>query len=409
MVRDTILYDRLGVQANATDEQIKKAYRKLAVTCHPDKKQEHEKEEANKKFHEISEAYEILSDSNKRKQYDSFGYEAINGNTNEGSNIPPDIFNMFNGFSPFGGFTRPQQHEEKEVLMHRVTVTLEELFNGCNKEIHYKIKDFCSSCEGTGAKNKKLVSCTACHGTGQVTMIRQMGNMIQQMVQPCNQCVKGKVIGPNNNCENCSGSGFNWVNKKLTVPIKAGCSHGQKIRVEGKGHIMKEGKTDLILILEEQEHSFFQRKGLDLFCKINIRLYEAICGFTRVISHINGKKIIISSDSFINNGDAKIIRNEGMIDLQGRRGNLMIFYEVSLPKTKLANPSEVVKHFMLDEVDKISYEKEESLKKLVESNPNDYQNVVINNFNPETYQNHREHHQPNFEDGGERAGQCTQQ
>ena len=198
MVHDTVLYDRLEIKPDVDDSEIKKAYRKLSFKWHPDKNP-NDKEKATKMFQDISEAFTILSDGDKRAAYDRDGYESLKNPGGMPSNFNPmDIFsqffgnsggfNGFSGFNGFGGFEQPQQQVQMEHCMVEKEVTLEDLYCQRSVTISFKQKSYCKKCDGNGTKDGTKSSCKGCNGAGRKIQVIKTGNMIQQMIGACNEC-----------------------------------------------------------------------------------------------------------------------------------------------------------------------------------------------------------------------------
>ena len=269
------LYGLLGVDKNADNSVLKKAYRKLAIKHHPDKGGDEQK------FKDISEAYDVLSDPNKRKTYDLGGYEALDGSGGGnpfsafesmfGGGMPgmPDIFsggmgNPFDGMMGMGANSRRQQNPVK---IHDVEVTLDDLYIGSKKTISVKTNHKCIDCSGNGYLNNGKQLCDECHGTKYVTQTVRMGPMIQQSRRPCDMCKqKGYTIISGYECQKCNQSGVVPHIKKYNLNIKKGNVDGKDIELKGKGDYIPEldVQGDLIIRLKEVNHERFQRKNNDL-------------------------------------------------------------------------------------------------------------------------------------------------
>lgn len=274
------LYEVLGVARTSTQEQIKTAYRKLAMKYHPDKNRDDPKG-ASEKFKEINQAYEVLSDPEKRQQYDRFGNTDFQGfqGGGGGSEAFGDIFDsVFKDF--FGGGGRQQRHgpPRGDDLMYRLEVDLEQAVDGASVEIQIKTLAHCDDCEGSGAKpGTQLQTCRHCAGSGQVRI--QQGFFAIQ--QPCPHCGgRGKVI--THPCGTCSGQGRYPKQRKITVNIPAGIDEGDRLRISGRGEAGPQGGTpgDLYIEIHLKKHSIFERRGKDLYTEVPISFVRAALGGT---------------------------------------------------------------------------------------------------------------------------------
>ena len=295
-------YEVLGVDRGADESAIKSAYRKLAKKYHPDVNPGDK--EAEKKFKEATEAYSVLSDPQKRRQYDQFGHAAFEqGGGGAGG---------FDGFGGFGGFSggdmgdifgdifgdlfgggrrRPNNGPMKGANVHAsVRITFEEAVFGCEKELDLTLKDVCETCHGTGAKpGTSPETCSKCHGTGQVVYTQQSMFGTVQNVQTCPECGgSGKVI--RQKCTKCGGTGYESKRKKIQVTVPAGIDNGQSIRIRGKGEPGKNGgpRGDLLVTVTVSRHPKFQRREYDLFSTEPITFAQAALGATLQIQTIDG-------------------------------------------------------------------------------------------------------------------------
>ena len=336
MVRDTTLYSRLELSPNATDNDIKKAYARLSKLWHPDKNPNNI-EEATKKFQDINEAKEILLNPDKRAVYDEVGMDILNNNMsshqpNHNINFFENIINQHFGFS-FNN-NNINENEINENIVDNLHVTLEQIYNQENISYHYKQKIFCNKCDGHGTKDGSVPLCSDCSGKGVKIQIIKLGFMVQQFMGSCNNCNgSGKII--KDNCDTCNGCGYNLKDKNISVPLKAGLSTGNKISLNGKGHQFKKCKTDLILNIQEIPHPIFNREHDNLFINIELKLYQALLGFSKLITHLDGKKINISYVGKTEYGTIRVIDNYGMQSLNSsKKGNLVIKFIFSLPNVQ---------------------------------------------------------------------------
>ncbi|OUY06286.1 molecular chaperone DnaJ [Acinetobacter populi] len=274
-------YEVLGVSKTASDDEIKKAYRKLAMKYHPDRNPDNA--EAEEKFKEASEAYEVLSDSEKRSMYDRMGHNAFEGGFGGGGFggggfNAEDIFSQFGDIfgGAFGGGSRGGQRQRRgSDLRYVMTLDLEEAIKGVKKTITFSAPAPCDVCDGKGAKNASDVeTCRTCHGTGQIRM--QQGFFAVQ--QTCSTCRgTGKTI--KNPCNSCHGSGIKDRQQTLEVTIPAGVDNGDRVRLSGKGEAVTGGQAgDLYVEVVVREHPIFQRDGADLYMDVPVSIADVALG-----------------------------------------------------------------------------------------------------------------------------------
>ena len=286
-------YEILGVAKNAGEAEIKKAYRQMAIKFHPDKNPGNK--EAEEKFKEAAEAYEILSDSEKRSMYDRMGHQAFEGGMGGGGRgrggfSAEDIFSQFGdifGGSFGGGRSNSQQRQRSgSDLRYVLELTLEEAVQGVKKTIRFTAPAPCEVCDGQGAKNPNDVeTCKTCHGAGQVRM--QQGFFAVQ--QTCSTCRgQGKII--KNPCTSCHGSGVKDREQTLEVTIPAGVDNGDRIRLTGKGEAIRNGQAgDLYVEVVVREHEIFQRDGADLYMDVPVSFADAALGKEIQIPTLDGR------------------------------------------------------------------------------------------------------------------------
>ena len=290
-------YEVLGVSKDADDAELKKAYRKLAKKYHPDVNPGDK--EAEKKFKEASEAYAVLSDAEKRRQYDQFGHAAFDGSAGGGGFDFNDMGDIFGSFGDifgdlFGGGSRRRANNgpmKGASLRARVNITFEEAVFGCDKELEITLKDECEKCKGTGAKpGTQPVTCTKCNGTGQVVYSQQSMFGMVRNVQTCPDCNgTGKII--KEKCSCCHGTGYTSSRKKIQVSIPAGIDHGQSIRIRDKGEPGVNGgpRGDLLVEVNVARHPIFQRQDMNIFSTAPLTYAQAALGGTVRINTVDGE------------------------------------------------------------------------------------------------------------------------
>ena len=323
MVKDTKLYDILNIKPDATDNDIKKSYYSLSKIWHPDK---NNSEEAKVKFQEIQNAKDILLDVNKRELYDRTG--KLNGNE-EGISM-----NQFFNFR--------QEREEINVI-ERLNVTLEQIYNEETIPFTYKYKSKCTLCNAN-------IECSSCNGQGIHIKLMQFGPMIQQIVQPCLVC-GGRKINTSYNCSSCK-LGYNMKERTINIPLKSNLKTGHKINISNKGHHLKSGRTDLILIINELEHEIFTRKNDNLFMEIELKLYQALFGFDKVINYLDNTKLHISSCGKTDYDTTRKLVGFGMKkNNSSEKGDLYINFTFRLPNINSPQLKSVLEKFNKEEVE----------------------------------------------------------
>jgi DnaJ-class molecular chaperone len=349
-------YDILGVSKDATKEQISKAYKKLAGKWHPDKNL-NMKEEAEKKFTEITKAYNVLNDDEKRKMYDQYGDKFEEGIGGEGFN-PEDMFSGFGGipgfsgfsdfssfsgfpgFSGFSGFPGMSNHKQKHNVVQEIQVSLKlkELFTGCEKNIEIDTSKKCDTCDGTGSKNKKKTKCTDCNGKKMKTQSRQIGpGMIQQIQVPCRTCsMTGFMTDKENICLNCNGVGS--IKQKLKHLIKIDVNHDpyKPLRLKKAGlynpEIDSNNDVQIMFTLNREDLQSYKMdlQKYDLIMEHDIHILDALTGYRMYFDHPSGKKFSFDFH-LIKDKDIKVIKGLGLAG----KGDLIIKFSYKYPSNKL--------------------------------------------------------------------------
>ena len=331
-------YDILGIPRNADDKEIKKAYRNLARKFHPDVCKEKGAEE---KFKGINEAYSVLSDEQKRAQYDNMGHETFT-NASKGSYTGAGGFGGgfsadFSGFGDifdfFGGGQRRSGPQPGADLLMRIQISLEEAVSGVDRDIEVMHTEPCPACSGTGSETKRLHTCSRCGGSGQMRQAAHssFGQFIRMMT--CNQCGgKGKI--PEKVCTVCRGSGHSRVKRKVSVHIPAGIDNGMRLRMEGYGEAGDLGAPsgDLFIEVYVQSHDRFIRNGDNLETTIEISPVQAVLGTSIEIETIDKRHIDLKVPPGIQNNTALKIAGEGM-KRRGKPGDLLVRVKIIIPKS----------------------------------------------------------------------------
>jgi DnaJ family protein A protein 2 len=322
------------VEKAASEADIKRAYKKLAMKHHPDRGGD------ETLFKDISKAYNVLSDPQKKAIYDSHGEEALN-NMEQGGGGPqagPDPFDLFSqifGFNAAGGQQRQRGKPRTPDSTYELQVSLEELFRGTSREIVFNREAICGACSGHGGLDVK--QCSTCNGTGQQVTMHQMGPFMQQVQSPCGRCGgKGYIIPPGGECKTCRGKGTIKQKKTFSVEVEAGFGDGHEFRFRGQAdEAMGHDPGDVCIIVRQKPHKVFHRSKHALVMTKTLSLSEALCGFQFSTEFLDGEQLTLKSTpgKVIKPSDIMVIEGKGMPRAHGQKpGDLHLILEVDFPK-----------------------------------------------------------------------------
>ena len=339
-------YEVLGVDKSASADDIKKAYRKLAMKYHPDRNPGDKS--AEEKFKEVGEAYEVLSDADKRSRYDSYGFAGVdpNFNPNAGGGFGGgfggagfdfgDIFGDFFGGGASSRSASQNAPRRGENVMARLELTFEEAAFGCEKEVSAPRIENCPTCHGTGSADGKIETCSRCHGTGQEQVVQSFMGMRMQTATTCSQCGgRCKII--KTPCSTCKGKGKVRKNNRVKVTVPAGIDNGQTLRVRSEGCVGANGgpNGDLLVEVRVKAHETFVRDGYDIRCAVPISFTQAALGAEIQVPTLEGN-VPYTIPEGTQTGKEFVIRDKGIPELNNsrRRGDLRFTVVVETP-TKL--------------------------------------------------------------------------
>ena len=342
-------YDVLGVDRGADSSSLKSAYRKLAMQYHPDKNPGNS--DAEKKFKEVSEAYEVLSNSEKRQAYDAYGHDAFSQSGASGGFS--DGFSGFGSFSDIfedffgdtgGGKSSRRQTQRGQDLKYEIDVDLREAYTGIRKEISFDTLIRCDSCKGSGSeKGSGLKNCGACGGSGR-TRASQGFFTVERTCSACGGA--GQVI--TDPCGPCNGEGRRRKNRKLEVKIPAGVEEGSRIRLSGEGAVGPNGSTpgDLYLFINMIDHPIFDREGEEIFCNVPITIVDASLGGEVDVPTVSGGKVKVKIPAGSQNGDQFRLNGKGMPTIRASHfGDMTISLNIEIPKNLSENQKRLLKEF----------------------------------------------------------------
>ena len=369
----TNYYDLLGVNKDASDDEIKKSYKKLAMKYHPDRNKNN-KEDAEKKFKDISNAYNILSDKNKKQIYDQFGEEGLQGGMGAGNFNPFSMFEeMFGNNQGFNFNMNHNNHNNNnKPEVKKIKISLNDLYIG--KTMSFNITRTVLD----ESKKNLISSCNICNGSGVEVKIQQFGPMIQQMQGPCSACGgTGKTF---------KNEYLKTIKEKISITIEKGMCNGEQIILKNKGNfnVNSMKNNDLVFVIIEEEHSILKRIDNNLILGLDINLIDALVGFSFVFKHLDNSEFIISSNNIIKNDEIKIIKNKGMPfnNHSNIFGDLIIKFNIIYPNSIDQQHQNILKNILpntiFNNIDNRSsysnYYLEDYNKKKYEKMENDFQN-----------------------------------
>ncbi|MBO5922320.1 MAG: molecular chaperone DnaJ [Bacteroidaceae bacterium] len=351
-------YEVLGVDRNASANDIKKAYRKLAIQYHPDKNPGDK--EAEEKFKEAAEAYSVLSDADKKARYDQFGFEGVSGagaggfsgagmDMNDIFSMFGDIFGGRGGFSGFGGFgggsSAPQKHRGNDLRV-KAKLTLQEIANGTTKKFKLKKYVACTHCNGSGAEGNSYETCPECKGTGRIIRTQQSFFGMMRSEVACPHCGgEGKII--KNKCSHCHGEGIVLGEEVVEIQIPAGVVEGMQLSMRGKGNAGKRNgiNGDLLIVIEEEKHPELIRDENDLIYSLLLDIPTATLGGFAEIPTIDGKaKVTI--DPGTQPGKVLRLRGKGLPTLNGYgKGDIVVNISVYIPEVLSKEEKKTIESF----------------------------------------------------------------
>ena len=343
---DKDFYEILGVQKNASDDEIKKSYRKLAMKYHPDRNKDDK--ESERKFKEVSAAYEILKDSEKRSAYDQYGHDAFRqGGGGQGfgdfGGGFSDIFEEFFG-GGFGGQSRQRGPQRGNDLRYNMSVSLQEAYSGKKSQIRIPSYEGCDLCSATGSADKTGPStCSTCGGQGKVRSTQGFFSI----ERPCPTC-GGEGSSIKNPCLKCSGTGQVKKQKTISVTIPAGVDTGTRIRISGEGEPGQRGagNGDLYIFVEVQKDKLFEREDENIFCQIPISITTAILGGDVEVPTIEGKKARLNIPAGTQSETQFRLKGKGMSILrQTRRGDMYVEANVEIPVNLNSKQKAILQEF----------------------------------------------------------------
>ncbi|MCI8472192.1 MAG: molecular chaperone DnaJ [Clostridiales bacterium] len=345
-------YEVLGLSKGASEDEIKKAYRKLAKQYHPDMNPGDKVAEG--KFKEVNEAYDVLSDPDKKGKYDQYGHAAFDPASGFGGGAGGfggfdgfDISDIFSSFFGGGSSRRPNGPVRGDDVRLRVTLSFEEAVFGCKKEVQYQRIQKCPDCNGSGAaKGTSAKQCPDCGGRGQVNVQQRTPFGVMQTSKTCDRCRgSGKII--DTPCKNCRGGGYVRATKKLEVSIPAGIDDGQGIALRGEGSDGRNGGPagDLTISVNVRPHAFFERDGYDIYCDVPVTFADAALGADLQVPTIDGSETLHIPEG-TQTGTTFTLKNKGVQVVNSKnRGNMYITVVVEVPKGLNGKQKDLLRQF----------------------------------------------------------------
>ncbi|PSG99983.1 MAG: molecular chaperone DnaJ [Nanohaloarchaea archaeon SW_4_43_9] len=348
-------YELLGVGEDASQDEIKKAYRKKAKKYHPDSNSDTADEE---KFKKINKAYDVLSDEDKRKKYDRFGEQGVEGHAGRGQRRAASNFqDIFEQIFGGGGFSNRGRKRGNHLKMH-TTITLEEAYQGVEKTFEVERKVECSDCDGTGAENKNSSTCSRCSGRGKVEQVQRTPLGRARSVTECPEC-DGRGEIPETKCSECNGTGLKEKENKITVDIPPGVKDGQRLRMSGEGDRSISGENgDLFLYINLEEHEIYERKNEDLFTTLTVGIGDVALGAKVELEHPDSD-IQLDIPEGTQPGQVLRVQGKGMPTQRRMRnkGDLYVKIDVHVPENLTEEQREILEEMRLEgEKDKTFFE-----------------------------------------------------
>ncbi|MEK6982351.1 MAG: molecular chaperone DnaJ [Candidatus Micrarchaeota archaeon] len=343
-------YEILGVNKTSSADEIKSAYRKLAFQFHPDK---NKSSDAENKFKEISEAYAVLSDPQKKSTYDQYGHEGFSQQYSQEDIFrnanPEDFGDMFRNFGfgdvgdLFGGGRRRGDYGAD--LQYELDISLEEAAKGAKKDIHLKHSTSCSHCDGNGIEpGSEIIRCQTCNGRGQVQQARTLGAMRFVTASTCNKC-RGAGKIPTKLCKECDGEGSEYKSETISVDIPAGVEDNMTLRLDSQGEFGKDGNGDLFIIIRIKPHSIFKRDGDDLWIEVPINFIQAAIGDKIEVPTLFGKASF-DVPSGTQSHSVFRLRSEGIVNIRSKKkGDEYVRVIVKVPEKLTGRQKELLEEF----------------------------------------------------------------